>query len=157
MSGFTDLERYLEGDKPSDEWLKNVVTWRSEEQPKILYRLCLASKSAKVGTTINVTKELVSASDKPKSAIYAGCSFHHDFATNIDDKSLALIEIHNPITLMSLQDILDEIPAHNKIAHERIYKEREYLIKGPLKGKVIEIVPNSFIPTRNYKIYEIPE
>lgn len=146
-----ELETYLEGDVVSPKWIKETLELRSKDQPNILYRLCIASENAKEGTTINVKKELVSAADKINSAIYGGCSYHRDTETDIEGKRLVVIEIHNPTVLMSLEDIKAAVPAGNRMAHERLVNEREYLIKGPFSGKVIQIVPNSMVYTRNYK------
>lgn len=152
---FSELEMYLEGDKVSRQWIKSMLERRSHEQPHVLYRLCIVSGDAKEGKVINVKKGLISAADRINSAIYAGCSYHKDVETDITDKQLAVIEIHNPHVCMSFNEIVKAVSEKNEMAHSRLKNEREYLIKGPVSGKIIRIVPHSFLTLRNYKVLEI--
>lgn len=145
-----ELEFYLEGDNVSEEWVEQTVALTSKDQPKVLYRLCVASNRAKEGTVINAKKKMVSASDRINNAIYGGCSFHRWNETNINGKRLVVIEIHNPHVAVSMNEISAQISEGNPVAQTRLTKEREFILRGPVSGKVIQIVPNSMVATRNY-------
>lgn len=138
--GWSALEAYLEGHEVPDSWVEETVKRRSSEQKTKLFRLCLVSTRVVTGTTIRVKKSLISASDRRESAIYAGTHYHLDSETDLTSRKLALIQIDNPTVLMSLRDILAETPVSNTMAHTRLKNEREYLIRGPIVGKVLEII-----------------
>lgn len=146
----TNLQKYLGGRKVSDAWVKAFVKRRSPEQPEMLYRLCLIGRASELGKTVTVRKPLVSASDKKLSAVIGGCSYHVMSKTNMKGKHLVLVEIENPTTLMSFNELKNIIRKDNSLPsqYSALMSEREHLIKGPMKGTVIQLIDTDLVVNR---------
>ena len=147
---YSPLELYLEGGSVPQDWVDSLLLTRSKEHKAFLYRLSVLSNPVRVGAKIRTKKKLISASDKIEHAIYAGCNFHKEEGTDLSDKYLALLEIPNPTILMSMKDIESAVPKVNKFAHIRLNDEREYLILGPVVGKVIQLVDKKILKGRKF-------
>lgn len=145
--GTRELARWLEGeDSVGSDWLRQLSK-RGILYSKPLYRLMTAPKSSKVtrGTIYKVTgrSALVSASDKIKCAVYAGCQWLRDSDQDLSQSKLLLVELIQPLVCATHQQILealDTYPHLGRSGHVRIrtVNEREYIVlsKG-LKGKVL--------------------
>lgn len=143
-----ELYEYLEGNTVSKEWV-NFILSLTDKGPATLYRLAFLPKKTKVkkGDKVKVKNGLVSASDKQETALWAGCSYHHDVGTSLKGKIAVLLEIHNPHICMSFETIKKYVDKNARGGHvlRRTLKEREFLIGGGSQGLVIAWTDDMFV------------
>ena len=144
------LMAYLAGDKVPTAWLDSLSKRVSPDQPEILYRMCVVSARSKLGSTIKVDKSIVSSSDRKLNAIHAGCSYHVNNDISVAGKALALIEIHKPKCVLSHRELLAIVGPGKGSITTTTRDEREYILSGPVKGKVIQMLNIDLIEKRAY-------
>lgn len=154
------LAKFLEGDTVSEAWLDSMVLRNDTKHPATLYRLCLIaqSKKIKIGDTIKLkNKKLMSSADRPQNALYAGCSYNHDFDTDVSKMDLVLVELTKFRCLMGLPTILkwaktDAMERSMRYVIPRIKGEREYIISGTgVSGIAVNVLPNTYLTTKEFR------
>lgn len=148
------IQQYLAGTDVPKEWFVALSARRSADQPPVLYRLAVMDASmSTVGARIRNKRLIMSASDTKRSAIVAGCMFASTSRRNLEGKALALIEIKNPVVCLSLKELMG-ITASNKDAFRSsstiLYFEREYLIRGPALGTIIDVLTADVVTNKRY-------
>jgi hypothetical protein len=145
------LYDYLEGfSDVNSKWAPFLLDiGLTDKCPSVLYRLVLMPIKVKLkpGDTVRLnSKPLMSASDRPYNAVYAGSSYHADMETSLDNMQLALVSIQNPKCIFSfdtLKAFVKGTSAYDRIVYERLEKEREYIIRGlNVKGRIMYITDN---------------
>lgn len=146
----TNLQRYLIGDPVPSEWISALSKRRASEQTSNLYRMCLVDDSS-VGRTVSISKPVCSASDRPMNAVFAGCSYIlGDGGPGYNpNKKLALVKLNGPKVVLSHEE-LKSIVADNPHFLKILNDEREYLVAGPVKGKVIAMLNSNLLSKNRY-------
>lgn len=153
-----DLDRYLEGDSVSESWVDLML-----ERPKLkvptLYRLEVFPPGTEiaVGDRLSVRKRLISVSDTKRTAKYAGLSFHSDDEDIGYEHELVLLKLSAPFCIMTYAQLLEWVEADTLHTYTRpttsirVQREREYLVKGPVMGTVVELVDSDYLGRRDFE------
>ncbi len=170
---------YLEGHDKIDPRLKTTILSQPTHKMSTLYRLCRVQKGKYTKGDVIKLKDtdMLSASDQPRNAVYAGCSFAHDTLSEKDlaEKDLVLIKIRSSNVYMSYKFIRDMLVTYSEIEAKprttgfktnqqiksfrsninftiaRLDREREYIISGKnVTGSVMVIKDYDYLKSNKW-------